>query len=523
MKGRVWHWLRWSTQVLALVLFLYLLLGTRRESATVLPHDLFFRLDPLAGISAMLASRAWLASLALSGVVLVMAVVAGRAWCGWLCPLGTILDWTPARRPAGKGFPVAAYWREVKHFVLFIVLFAAVLGSLTLLILDPITLLFRTVAAFLLPAFSLVVTQIETWLYGIIPLRSAIEWVDAVLRPSVLTEQPFFWPNLAVGAVFASVLALNAVEARFWCRYLCPLGALLGLVSKVAQVRHEVDEAKCTACRRCAALCPTGAIEPERRFMASPVECTVCLDCLEVCPTHAITFRGQWGWLTQQHYDPSRRQFLFSLSAGVVGALLLRTASLFHQPNPGFVRPPGTSDERLLSSCLRCGECVRVCPTGGLQPASSASGWEGLWTPALVPRLGYCDYSCHSCGQVCPTGAIPELSLADKREQIIGVASIDKERCIPWAEGRDCVVCEEMCPVSQKAILLKEETVVNFRGERTTVLCPRVRTNLCIGCGICEYQCPVAGEAAIRILTPGDIRSEAGGSGLESRRQLLSV
>jgi formate hydrogenlyase subunit 6/NADH:ubiquinone oxidoreductase subunit I len=122
-----------------------------------------------------------------------------------------------------------------------------------------------------------------------------------------------------------------------------------------------------------------------------------------------------------------------------------------------------------------------------------------LWTPVLVPRLGYCDYSCSACGQVCPVQAIPPLSLEDKRKKVIGLAYIDQNRCIPWADNRDCIVCEEMCPVPKKAIRLEPVEVVNAKGARVTVQRPHVIREHCIGCGICEYKCPVNGEAAIRI------------------------
>ena len=145
----------------------------------------------------------------------------------------------------------------------------------------------------------------------------------------------------------------------------------------------------------------------------------------------------------------------------------------------------------MLSQCIRCGECARVCSTGAIQPNSSVAGWEGLWTPTLIMRLGYCDYTCTSCGQVCPTEAITKLSLTDKQQAVVGIAFIDRYLCIPWAEGRDCIVCEEMCPVPQKAIRLEERLVVHNFGERVTVRLPRVRRPLCTGCGICEYQCPV--------------------------------
>jgi ferredoxin len=88
---------------------------------------------------------------------------------------------------------------------------------------------------------------------------------------------------------------------------------------------------------------------------------------------------------------------------------------------------------------------MRVCPTGALQPALSEAGLEGLWTPILLPRLGYCDFACNACGVVCPTQAIPLLSLEEKRQQVIGKAYIDENRCLAWADHIDCIVCEEMC------------------------------------------------------------------------------
>jgi len=500
-----WRRIRQAAQVLALLLFLYLLVGTQQEGNTFLPHDLFFRLDPLAGISAMVASRKWLAPLALGGVTLLLAFAVGRAWCGWLCPLGTILDWTPARRPRRNRLDIPSYWRQVKYLILFTVLLAAILGSMTLLVLDPITLLFRTIASVFLPALNFIITTAETWLYHVGFLQPAIEWFDRLIRGSLLTEQPFFWPNLVVALVFGGVLALNAVRPRFWCRYLCPLGALLGLVSRSAYVRYSVDEAGCTACQRCALSCPMGAIDPNRKFAVSPAECTLCLDCLAACPTEAISFRGQLGLVARQQHDPSRRQFFASIGAAVAGAVLLRLVPVLRRANPSLIRPPGTSEEQLLSGCIRCGECIKVCPTGGLQPGLFAAGWEGLWTPTLIPRVGYCDYSCNSCGQVCPTGVIPNLSLSEKRQKVLGVAYIDQERCIPWADGLDCIVCEEMCPIPQKAIKLEEKMLTNSHGETTTVLRPIVEQDLCIGCGICEQQCPLDGEAAIRVYPAGNI------------------
>jgi MauM/NapG family ferredoxin protein len=506
MKARTWRRVRQFVQVATLLLFLYLLLGTRQGYVTFLPQDLFFRLDPLAGLTAMLAGRRWIASLALGGVTLLLTLALGRVWCGWLCPLGTLLDWTRLRRPGSREVGLRAGWRQVRHFLLFAVLFAALLGSLTLLVLDPLTLLFRTVSASVLPALNALVTAGETALYRFGLLQPLLEGFDGLVRGWLLAyEQPFFGQNVALALLFASVLALNAIRPRFWCRVLCPLGGLLALVSKVSWLRHRVDGTACTSCERCVRVCPTGAIEGGGDFAADPAECTLCLDCQVTCPTKAIIFRGQWGLAGWRNYDPSRRQMLASLGTAVAGVGLLRSASAARRDDPHLVRPPGARENGLLDKCIRCGECLKVCPTSGLQPSLLRGGWEGLWTPVLVSRLGYCDYSCHSCGQICPTGAIPRLTLEEKRQKVIGQAYIDENRCIPWADGLDCIVCEEMCPVPDKAIRLEEQTVVRGAGETVTVRRPLVIRERCIGCGICEYQCPLNGEAAIRVYVPSEL------------------
>lgn len=492
-----WHRVRMAVQAAFFLLFIVLILATRQGSVPA-AQDLFFHLDPLVGIASMLASRSWIAPMALGIVTVVLAIIAGRAWCSWVCPLGTVLDWTPSRRPRRKNLDIHPNWRYVKYFFLFTVLLAALAGSLTLIVLDPITVLFRTLAGVVLPGLGWLLETTEGWLYGVGWLRTIVEGFDGAVRGWLITGQPFFLPNLAIAGLFVMVLVLNAVRPRFWCRYLCPLGALLGLFSHLAPVSHHVDTGKCISCNRCAVTCPTGAIDPEKQFSAYTAECTTCLECMEICPTLAISFNPRRSTGTREMV-PSRRRFLASLGGAIAGAVLLGIAPITGWIGSKILRPPGTSDEKLFSDCIRCGECVKVCPTGAIQPDYRVEAWSGAWTPVIMPRLGYCDYSCNSCGQVCPTHAIPLLTLEEKRRQVLGRAEIDTTRCIPWAEGRDCIVCEEMCPVPNKAIQLQQRKVVNAEGKEVTVLAPSVRRNRCIGCGICEYQCPVNGEAAIRV------------------------
>ena len=494
-----WLWVRRITQTLFLLAFLYLLGVTMQGITGHLPNALFFLLDPLTGISSLLASRSWIAPMALCIFTLLLVVVIGRAWCGWICPLGTILDWTPSRRQR-KNPGISPLWSQVKYFLFFAIVLGAVMGSLTLIIFDPLTLLFRTLAGVILPGLSYVIGAAESWLYGFKVLQPALDWTDAALRGWLLNNQPFYLANLLLLVVFAAILGLNAVRSRLWCRYLCPLGGMLGLISKVAFIPHRVDAEKCISCRKCSSLCPTGAVNPENHFAANFVECTVCLNCQEGCPTKAISFGKGKKFVYPQNAE--RRWLLSSLGVAAVAAVFIRFVPSLSSTTNKLIRPPGSSEASLNNQCIRCGECVRVCPTGVIQP-SVKDGHSKLWTPVLKTRLGYCDYSCNSCGTICPTGAIAHLPLETRRKTVVGLAKIDQTRCITWAEERDCIVCEEMCPIPEKAIRLGGSGRGGGRGGGSGHgRHPQVIAELCTGCGICEHQCPVAGESAIRVFPP---------------------
>jgi ferredoxin len=313
-------------------------------------------------------------------------------------------------------------------------------------------------------------------------------------------EQPVFAQSLAIVGLFFGLIALNLLAHRFWCRYLCPLGALLGLLSKVSLFRPLIGSA-CSECTRCAIVCKPGAVDTTpANFHIMPSECTVCLDCMANCKPGDIRFGFSLKPAPRQEFDLSRRQAIGALATGAAGVLLLGTDLHLRQDNPWRIRPPGVTDEdTFLSTCIRCSQCMKICPTTALQPALTEAGLAGLWTPLVVPRVGYCDYGCTACGQVCPSGAIPKLLLEEKRLAVIGKASIDHNRCLPWASGIPCIVCEEMCPTPQKSIRLEEAQVVDSSGQTSSVQRPSVLRDLCIGCGICEHNCPLEGVAAIRV------------------------
>jgi Pyruvate/2-oxoacid:ferredoxin oxidoreductase delta subunit len=151
---------------------------------------------------------------------------------------------------------------------------------------------------------------------------------------------------------------------------------------------------------------------------------------------------------------------------------------------------------------------MKVCLTNGLQPALTQAGFEGLWTPMLVPRLGYCEYNCNLCSQVCPTGAIAGVTLEEKQRIRIGLAFFDKNRCIPYSMGRNCGVCEEHCPAPGKAIKFREVEGRGGDGAPFALKLPEVDPALCIGCGICENKCPIIDEPGIRVSSINESRAE---------------
>ena len=165
-----------------------------------------------------------------------------------------------------------------------------------------------------------------------------------------------------------------------------------------------------------------------------------------------------------------------------------------------LLRPPGVGDEEeFLDKCVRCGECMKVCLRSALYPASLQAGLYGLYTPTLVPRLGYCEYNCSLCGQVCPTGAIPKLPLDQKKKAVIGRAVVDKNHCLPYARKMNCMVCEEHCPIPDKAIRFESVEEADYNGKEIVLKKPYVVEDLCNGCGICEYVCPLEEKAGIEV------------------------
>ena len=480
---------------------------------------LFYRLDPLAAVSAMLAGRLIIPALTLAAGTVIVTLIFGRIWCGWFCPLGTILEWTsPHKKKISlkKSEPPSS-WRKIKFLLLLSILILAVFGNQTLLFLDPNTILTRTMAGAIWPGLRYASFGFENFLYQykfLWPLLDAIH--AGLIVPLFHNVQSVFIAAFPIFLFFLGLIALNWSAERFWCRYLCPMGGLLGWLSRFSLLRREVLQ-PCTECGLCHAKCPTGTIDPQNGFRSDPAECIVCTNCLKSCNQDAVAFRWQlphWKPAGKQTYDPGRRDALLISGSAITGAALAGIEPITHRTPEHLIRPPGATLTDFESLCIRCGECVRVCPTQGLQPSLLEGGWQNLMTPYLVPRLGYCVYNCNACIQSCPSGAIPKISLDEKHATPMGLASINRDRCLPWAYNTPCVVCEEMCPLPDKAVVLDQgdgQTQGFGRAKNAGLLRPRVIREKCIGCGVCEFHCPVGGEAAIRVCSLPDNKSPLSG------------
>jgi polyferredoxin len=630
-------------QIFFLFLFIWFCivttLGDRWWQLRGWPVNWIIQLDPLVGLTTLLTTRTVYAGLLWGLATVVLTIVLGRFFCGWICPFGTIHQFVgflaDGRKSTAAKIKLNQYHpaQRIKYWILIFLLTIAtvelavdiirlpashrllflflVVLILTLLTFDALRHQRSVGKRVILPALALVAiwlllsfglkgqrTPFASLQIGLLdPIPLVYRSINLIIMPLLdrtavpMTASPRLYAGTwLIAAIFLAAVLLNLKTPRFYCRFICPAGAFFGVLSRFSLWRIAKSRDECTDCRRCEKNCE-GACEPTTRIRIS--ECVLCMNCLDECRHGLMTYQAApsaSGEILAP--DLSRRHFMVSAVSGAAVIPMLRiSGGLGPDWNPARVRPPGALPEiEFLSRCIKCGQCMRICPTNVIHPAGLQGGLEGLWTPILNFRIGTsgCQHRCIACGHLCPTAAIRPISLAERmghnefkeRGPIkIGTAFIDRGRCLPWAMDRPCIVCQENCPVSPKAIFTREvfnsiiftqplivqhadgtqielETdalcpdcygtgdyfcvLRNASGHRRHIIAndsrmlhlspdlpldpppapgtpleiqirlqqPYVDPRLCIGCGICEHECPVPGLRAIRVTADGESREQ---------------
>jgi len=497
-------WLRRIIQIFSLITFLLLIVLAFLGATQTGLLKIWLQLDPLVFLGTLLSGRIFLAALIPALVIILASLVLGRFFCGWLCPMGVTLDAGDTILRSKRHHKNRRHLPDLKYLLLAFLAGAALLGVSLIYLAAPLSLITRFYALVIYPVLALLLQ------WSNVLVQSAAEVLNADILVALGGRPVGFDTTGFIITFFALLFGLGLVAPRFWCRYLCPSGAIFALVSGKPLYRRRVSD-ECTECGTCQRKCKMGAIAGEGRETHHR-ECVLCQTCQAVCPVDAIRYSpGQMETPNPAvPFSTSRREALLAGSTGAGTALLsltgidspLETRKAGRVVPDRLIRPPGALPETdLFARCIRCGECMAACPTNTLQPIWFEAGFIGLFSPTVVPGHAPCDPHCNRCAQVCPTEAIREL---DKKERLwakTGTAVILQHKCIAWEHDRKCMVCDEVCPYDAVKFIKRKDKPVPV---------PIVREHMCSGCGYCEFHCPVKNEKAIIVTAFQEVRLATG-------------
>lgn len=439
--------------------------------------------------------------------LLALTFMFGRIYCSVICPLGVFSDILARIGKAGKRLPYS-YSPEMswlRYGVLAVFILAMVMG-------------FNSAVALLAPysSYGRIVNNLfnPLWLWG----NNMLAYLAERANSYAFYETEVWMKSLSTLVIalvtFLILVVLAFRNGRTYCNTICPVGTLLGFVSRFSLFRFTIDTDKCNNCGLCARRCKAACIN-SREHKIDNSRCVVCMNCVDNCQREAITYKPVWmerkksDEKLEQTINLSRRRALsatiLTAMAGTLKAQEKKIKNVEMKKDGGLapikerkaplrqtpLAPPGALSVRNMTQhCVACQLCVTVCPNQVLSPSDSLMT---LMQPEMSYERGYCRPECVKCSEVCPAGAIRPITKADKSAIQIGHAVWLKEYCVVNTDGVECGNCARHCPT--EAI----QMIAINQDDKTSHKIPVINTERCIGCGACENLCPSRPYPAIYV------------------------
>lgn len=427
--------------------------------------------------------------------IVIITYLFGRVYCSFICPLGILQDLVAFITKKVKRIKRYKYkYQRAYNWIRYSFLSLFILGllsgfSILVSLLDPYSIFGRMSSELFRPVLVAAnnITDAALQKFDVYSFYR----VDLSLSHWIIISTTLFYLLL--------IIVLTVLKGRIYCNTICPVGTILGLVSRLSVFKIRIDKNTCTSCRLCEKVCKAGCIDiPNQQVHFD--RCVSCYNCLTICPVNSVLYTNKTdksGTLKNVHpvKPNSRRNFLaiialiFTVKKAKTQELVSNNAMFPAERTTAVSAPGSISIEHFNDLCTACHLCISACPTQVLQPAYTDYGIIGFMQPVMDNHSGFCNFDCIKCGEVCPTSAIQVLKIEDKRLTQIGIAKFVKQNCIVETEGTDCGACAEHCPTK----------AVRMVPYKNNLVIPEVTEDICIGCGACEYACPTTPYKAIYV------------------------
>jgi ferredoxin len=530
--------------IMALIFFLFIVFFFL-DFRKLLPETFYDFVLYLQFIPSLLKfiSAISIATLGFLAVILLTALF-GRVYCSAICPLGILQDcilWIRKRIRSKYRYRYSSPVNYLRYPFLAVPVIIYLVGTIFFVsLLDPFSNFGRIISDFMQPVY--------------IFLNNTLAWLLEKADIFFLYPEDISFGNWAAYIfpifILGLIIWMSLKWGRLYCNTICPVGTLLGLISRISVFRIKMIQDRCTKCAKCAFACKSNCINIKDQKVDFS-RCVGCFNCISVCPEDAIKYLAPLRKRSLiQQTDDIRRKFIISAGLLFLGLSGYRKSTFAMEFEPGFaeklksrnqkagkpgfsredtsainqnrksvfsqevkadlpqevphnkvpttiepekhytVTPPGSLGiEHFTGTCTACHLCISACPTQVLQPSIFEYGITGLMQPYMDYITNYCNFDCVICSEVCPTGAILSLTMEAKKTLQIGKVNLILENCVVKTDNTSCGSCSEHCPT-------QAVHMIPYKGELTI---PEIRPEICVGCGACEHACPVRPFRAIYV------------------------